>query len=128
MLNGLRDIFLEALNFDNRRRFSCTQGEYYDNFISRLNYAQKTEIVEKWNNEIKCVQKVFDSITREQYRKMQHAHWIEKLREWDLGDPPQDYTDYTCSNCKMRVQYPSRFCPDCGAKMDEEIKDNAQIH
>ena len=49
-----------------------------------------------------------------------HAHWIKKIHEWDLGDPPQDYADYTCSNCKIRVQDKTPFCPYCGAKMDEE--------
>lgn len=49
-----------------------------------------------------------------------HAHWIKKIHEWDLGDPPYDYTDFTCSKCKIRVQNKTSFCPDCGAKMDEE--------
>ena len=49
-----------------------------------------------------------------------HAHWIKKIHEWDLGDPPYDYTDFTCSNCKIRVENKTPFCPDCGAKMDEK--------
>lgn len=49
-----------------------------------------------------------------------NAHWIKKVHEWDLGDPPSDYTDYTCSNCKIRVQDKTPFCPFCGAEMNEE--------
>lgn len=49
-----------------------------------------------------------------------HAHWIKKMHEWDLGDPPQDYTDFTCSNCKIRVQDKTPFCPFCGSEMSEE--------
>ena len=49
-----------------------------------------------------------------------HAHWIIKQHEWDFGDPTNDYIDYTCSNCKIRLDNDTLFCPYCGAKMDEE--------
>lgn len=52
-----------------------------------------------------------------------HSHWVKKTHEWDLGDPPCDYTDFTCFNCKIRVQNKTAFCPDCGAKMDEEAEE-----
>ena len=55
---------------------------------------------------------------------VRHAHWIIKQLEWDFGDPPNDYIDYTCSNCKIRLDNDTLFCPYCGAKMDEEVKED----
>lgn len=42
---------------------------------------------------------------------VRHGHW-----EWD--------GDYICSNCGERGHRNKwKYCPNCGAKMDEEIKD-----
>lgn len=40
-----------------------------------------------------------------------HAHWITGNRKWKK-----------CSNCFRSNQYYSKYCPWCGAKMDEEVK------
>lgn len=52
----------------------------------------------------------------------QHGYWIKIRREWDLSDPFY-YEDYTCSICKSREQNPRRYCPECGAYMDEGVKE-----
>ena len=53
-----------------------------------------------------------------------HAHWIVK------GDDDMDNEMYHCSNCKHeeffdsyyeQEKYP--FCPSCGAKMDESVRE-----
>lgn len=41
-----------------------------------------------------------------------HAHWIE----WAEGRAYH----YTCSSCRFGTHRNTNFCPDCGAKMDEE--------
>lgn len=45
-----------------------------------------------------------------------HAHWrLVALNTWD------------CTNCHYVVERRSRktiYCPDCGAKMDEEVNDD----
>ena len=42
-----------------------------------------------------------------------HAHWIDTLYGWK------------CSNCKEEQEYTLylKHCPNCGAKMDEEVED-----
>lgn len=31
----------------------------------------------------------------------------------------ENYDIYSCSNCKQANIYPSKYCPECGAKMEE---------
>lgn len=42
---------------------------------------------------------------------VRHAHWIAKNRFFT--------TTYICSKCYAGATYKSKFCPDCGARMDE---------
>lgn len=48
-------------------------------------------------------------------REVKHGHWIEINSDMGI---------YRCSQCRETVggQSGSRFCPNCGAKMDEEEK------
>lgn len=44
-----------------------------------------------------------------------HAHWVyDKATEF-WGNP------YRCSNCHAARPRKTKFCPDCGSKMDEEV-------
>lgn len=47
-----------------------------------------------------------------------HAHWIRH----DDADVVEGYyvPEYECSKCGAWKEDDSDFCPDCGAKMDEE--------
>lgn len=48
-----------------------------------------------------------------------HAHWYRpKLAPTFRIDAPY----CRCSNCNDDEDYTSPYCPNCGAKMDEEIK------
>ena len=58
---------------------------------------------------------------------MEHAHWIQ-----DIHYKTSEY-EYTCSKCKWGFDDPYNmyisveeynYCPHCGAKMDEEEKEN----
>lgn len=47
------------------------------------------------------------------YEPVVHAHWIDA-----------DYGKWKkCSHCFRKNQYYSKYCPWCGAKMDEEVKE-----
>lgn len=45
------------------------------------------------------------------YEPVVHAHWSDANGKWKK-----------CSNCFRSNQYYSKYCPWCGAKMDEEVK------
>lgn len=45
-----------------------------------------------------------------------HAHWLKR----DI-----DHTWNRCSACGDNSHYPSNYCPNCGAQMDEKENDNA---
>lgn len=42
---------------------------------------------------------------------------------WTRIGNPAEWETYICSECSKRVEYPTRFCPNCGAEMDESIND-----
>lgn len=42
-----------------------------------------------------------------------HAHWMTGTTKWGL-------LPYQCSACKEFEEGTTKYCPDCGAKMDEE--------
>ena len=44
-----------------------------------------------------------------------HAHWNVRTAEWTF---PVD-----CSHCGMGFEHRTRFCPNCGAKMDGGTRD-----
>ena len=45
-----------------------------------------------------------------------HAHWIAIGIDCDMP------TCFRCSICRQHTTRTSEFCPNCGAKMDEEVK------
>lgn len=51
----------------------------------------------------------------EEWTRVRHGHWI-----WDsyIYDAP-----WQCSECGSFNEYDSNYCPDCGAKMNEEKED-----
>lgn len=52
-----------------------------------------------------------------EFRRVVHAHWIE--HEADFGES----FFVECSACHSSKNIDeSKFCPDCGAVMDEEVK------
>ena len=52
-----------------------------------------------------------------EFRRVVHAHWIE--HEADFGES----LFVECSACHSSKNIDeSKFCPDCGAVMDEEVK------
>lgn len=92
MLDKLRDLFLSALECDN-------------------DYKAKL-LVDKWNEEIKRLQKIYDTMTSKA-TIARHGQWINI-------NPMVDSVQ--CSNCGYQVQsieLTTPYCPWCGAKMQE---------
>ena len=59
-----------------------------------------------------------DKITGGEYAPVVHAHWIRQ---------DESFTRFKCSNPECGVENCSGFenyCPNCGAKMDEEEHNN----
>ena len=51
-----------------------------------------------------------------------HGHWIEKELFIPWCDDDVDII-YECSRCETESGGTSPHCPNCGAKMDEEVED-----
>ena len=50
-----------------------------------------------------------------------HAHWIKRSNpNYSPFDGSVEY-DKICSNCGCYNECFDNYCPDCGAKMDEEV-------
>ena len=59
-----------------------------------------------------------DTITGREYAPVVHAHWIRQ---------DESFTRFKCSNPECGIENCSGFenyCPNCGAKMDEEEHNN----
>lgn len=49
---------------------------------------------------------------------LKHGHWIETHPEWKW-----EYRHHKCSVCGMCKKSETKYCPECGAKMDEEVSE-----
>ena len=55
--------------------------------------------------------------SRNDVKKVEHGHWIPIV-----GYDPRDAWDKR-SRCQTTVKHPgTKYCPECGAKMDEEVE------
>lgn len=52
----------------------------------------------------------------------QHARWQYQTMNVP-GGKGQTYAKWRCSSCHGKQKKRSRYCPDCGAKMDGEQAD-----
>ena len=67
-------------------------------------------------------QKLFDSIIDQQPTvdavPVRHGKWIHEVRY--TIDSLHSYQQYRCSECGMTYITNTNYCPNCGARMDEE--------
>jgi hypothetical protein len=103
MLDGLRNIFMQSLKF-------CKSKVAYD------------ILVEKWNKECEEVYKYKQALIAEERAKHQptadvvevkHGKWI-----WTENGEADYEQFWVCSVCKEKSYIKTKFCSDCGAKMD----------
>lgn len=63
-----------------------------------------------------------DAIPTADVATVRHGHWVlhERAEEWGGLLIP----NFECSNCHLylRSDGAGNYCPNCGAKMDEEVK------
>lgn len=64
-------------------------------------------------------QQEIDMIQRIEAEPVKHAHWIIKASHDANGE-----TDFVCSSCfcVSPIRGYTRYCPNCGARMDGEIE------
>jgi len=67
-----------------------------------------------WSNAfLECEDMVYDAPTVD---TVKHGHWIyERLNDTRGGS----YSVVYCSNCQAHVPWVTKYCLNCGAKMDE---------
>ena len=64
---------------------------------------------------ISALTAIIDSVKTADVAPVVHGHWMTGTTKWGL-------LPYQCSACKEFEEGSTKYCPDCGAKMDEEVK------
>lgn len=78
-------------------------------------YHQRTEIQHK------ALKEAIERTPTIEAEPIRHGHWEMKADPYAFFD-----TIPVCSVCGCTTKYrvTSKFCPNCGAKMDEEVNEN----
>lgn len=87
----------------------CIDANQIEKYVKRENHGTPDEM---WRTEREfCA--IGDSIPTSDVQEVKHGHWIK--------DPESGIT--RCSECDwtLEVAWESNYCPDCGAKMYEEV-------
>ena len=69
---------------------------------------------------IKALNTIIDSQTTADVAPIVHAHWIKV--QWVKDETYQEggWWISRCSNCIIPYNEQKRYCPNCGARMDEK--------
>ena len=98
-------------------------AEYIDRTALGISYADPKAFInpahaEGWNTAIQII----NEAPAADVAPVVHGRWV------DVGERYDDYDEcfysvFKCSNCgTAKEEYPtSNYCPNCGAKMDEEV-------
>ncbi len=84
--------------------------------------ADNKEALEKCSNQYPMVSCALNAyFPTEDVEPIVHAHWIHRTR-----DHRNDYYDvmeypYRCSACRVKNKELTKRCPECGARMDDEV-------
>ena len=73
---------------------------------------------------LRIVQKVIDKQPTIEAKPIVHAHWVTDF-DFDPEEEQELYF-YFCSNCKDSLfgdKEDFKYCPYCGAQMDEEVSE-----
>ena len=62
---------------------------------------------------------ILDSTKKVDAVPVKHGHWIKKINpNYSPFDPCSSEELHICNQCGREQEFGTRFCPDCGAKMD----------
>lgn len=87
------------------------------------------EYADGWNSAIEIISNAPTADVVE----VRHGYWLSayeyaiKLGEtnpYRLGIAEHDKIWHFCSLCEQQVRFKRNYCPECGAKMDGEIKED----
>lgn len=74
-------------------------------------------------NGLKIAEILNDKIPTADVKEVKHGQWNTVLDESILEHYNSDVYSLTCSICGNTEKHISKFCPFCGARMDEEVKE-----
>lgn len=83
---------------------------------------QKILSVVHMTQQEEAVENILNDIPEAELAPVIHAHWIHRF-----CDHRNDYLDvleypYRCSACRVKNKELTKRCPECGARMDKEVK------
>ena len=87
-----------------------TYKELYEKAIwllehNEINGKEYDKMIEPLNAEVENAEPV------------RHGRWVEEVTDDGKGFPR---TEYTCPFCQYKTRADTNYCPECGARMDEE--------
>ena len=71
----------------------------------------------EWNDAIEEAMHRFVNLPTIEAEPVKHGRWIYDDEAYPGGNP---YGHYVCDQCGEYVPHKTNYCPNCGAKMDEE--------
>ena len=78
--------------------------------LKKLNYQGKITVEE--------LNELLEKLDGHDRELIKHGHWIFI---GTISDGENDCEVFRCSNCMIPNDKTSKFCPNCGAIMDEEV-------
>ena len=86
--------------------------------ISNIRAFNDTTMVRFYERENEALEKAIDRVNElPSVQPSRKGHWIEHK-----GYGSADYgIEYSCSNCNEWVKEKSKFCPNCGAEMTDDV-------
>lgn len=76
------------------------------------------------NQDIMFIRKLINETETEEVAPAVHAHWVHDFIDANCNCGVEIHCGWVCSNCNWYAKMESKtnYCPDCGAKMDEEVQ------
>ena len=65
---------------------------------------------------------LIEALTLLEKRRIQGSLFERKLGQW-IKNPPTEAWEYHCSLCGTQEDYKENYCPNCGAKMMDEVEE-----
>ena len=92
-----------------------------DEYIIKKDILQMIESTAMWNRSFSVLYEDIEGMKPYDVAPVVHGRWVEH----EFEDEPCFGTEYECSACGKFQYGDSKYCPNCGAKMDLEVRDDA---